>query len=192
MIQSKLLKKYNNISHGFFNNLDGYSKGVYKSLNCGIGKKEKKKNIEANLKKVCKKLVCSKNIRRNNGEILIIDYGYNSNRMFNTLQSVKNHRKNNFLENIYQSDITHMINFNYYKKKIKDMKLDFIKLTTQREFLIKLGILERAEIISNKAPFSKKTDIYFRLRRLIDKQEMGSLFKVLFASKKKNNFKLGF
>ncbi len=72
------------------------------------------------------------------------------------------------------------------------MKLDFIKLTTQREFLIKLGILERAEIISKKTPFSKKTDIYFRLRRLIDKQEMGLLFKVLFASKKKNNFKLGF
>jgi len=136
--------------------------------------------------------IISKIIRRNNGGILIIDYGYNSNRMFNTLQSVKNHRKNNFLENIYQSDITHMINFNYYKKKIKDMKLDFIKLTTQREFLIKLGILERAEIISKKAPFSKKTDIYFRLRRLIDKQEMGSLFKVLFATKKKNNFKLGF
>ena len=61
MIQSKLLKKYNNISHGFFNNLDGYSKGVYKSLNCGIGSKDKKKNIEANLKKVCKKLGCSKN-----------------------------------------------------------------------------------------------------------------------------------
>ena len=61
MIQSKLLKKYNNISHGFFNNLGGYSRGVYKSLNCGIGSKDKKKNIEANLKKVCKKLGCSKN-----------------------------------------------------------------------------------------------------------------------------------
>ncbi len=61
MIQSKLLKKYNNISHGFFNNLGGYSKGVYKSLNCGIESKDKKKNIEANLKKVCKKLGCSKN-----------------------------------------------------------------------------------------------------------------------------------
>ncbi len=61
MIQSKLLKKYNNISHGFFNNLGGYSKGVYKSLNCGIGSKDKKKNIEANLKKACKKLGCSKN-----------------------------------------------------------------------------------------------------------------------------------
>ena len=134
----------------------------------------------------------SKIIRRQNGGILIIDYGYNKKRMFNTLQSVKNHKKNDFLENIYHSDITHMINFDYYKKKIKKMKLDFIKLTTQKKFLIKMGILQRAEILSKNLTFSKKSDIYFRLRRLIDKKEMGSLFKVLFATKRKNNFKLGF
>ena len=72
------------------------------------------------------------------------------------------------------------------------MKLDFIKLTTQKKFLIKMGILQRAEILSKNLTFSKKSDIYFRLRRLIDKKEMGSLFKVLFATKRKNNFKLGF
>ena len=134
----------------------------------------------------------SKIIRKNNGGLLIIDYGYNSKKNFNSLQSLKNHKQNNFLDNIYQSDITHMINFNYYKNKIKKLKLDFIKLTTQREFLIKMGILQRAEIISKNASFLKKSDIYYRLKRLIDKKEMGSLFKVLFATKKENNFKLGF
>ena len=136
--------------------------------------------------------IISKIIKKQNGGILIIDYGYNKKKMFNTLQSVKNHRKNNFLDNIYKSDITHMINFHYYKKKIKDMKLDYIKLTTQREFLIKMGILQRAEIISKNVPFSKKSDIYLRLRKLINEKEMGTLFKVLFATQKKNNFKLGF
>ncbi len=136
--------------------------------------------------------IISQIILKQNGGLLIIDYGYNSKKMFNTLQSVKKHKKNNFFENVYQSDITHMVNFNYYKKKIKDMKLDLLKLTTQREFLIKMGILERAEIISNKLSFSQKSDIYFRLKRLIDKKEMGSLFKVFFATKKENNFKLGF
>ena len=43
MIQSKLIKKYKNISHGFFNKEGGFSKGIYKSLNCGIGSKDKKK-----------------------------------------------------------------------------------------------------------------------------------------------------
>ncbi len=61
MIQSKLIKKYKNISHGFFNRKGGFSKGIYKSLNCGIGSKDKKKYIIANLKKVCKKNGCSIN-----------------------------------------------------------------------------------------------------------------------------------
>ena len=45
MIISKKLKKYKNISHGFFNSSGGVSKGIYKSLNCGIGSKDKKQNI---------------------------------------------------------------------------------------------------------------------------------------------------
>ena len=60
MIQSKLIRKYKNISHGFFNSLGGYSKGIYKSLNCGIGSRDKKTHINANLKKVCNQVGCSK------------------------------------------------------------------------------------------------------------------------------------
>ena len=41
MIQSELIKKYKNISHGFFNRNGGFSKGIYKSLNCGTGAKDK-------------------------------------------------------------------------------------------------------------------------------------------------------
>ena len=72
------------------------------------------------------------------------------------------------------------------------MKLNYIKLTTQKDFLIKMGILERAEILSKNLPFSKKSNIYFRLRKLINENEMGSLFKILFATQKKNKFNLGF
>ena len=61
MIKSKLISKYRNISHGFFNKLGGYSDGIYKSLNCGTGSKDKKKNINQNLQKVCKKINCTKN-----------------------------------------------------------------------------------------------------------------------------------
>tara|TARA_Y100001970_G_C14129647_1_gene800947 strand:- start:677 stop:1429 length:753 start_codon:yes stop_codon:yes gene_type:complete len=61
MIQSQLIKKYKYISHGFFNRSGGFSKGNYKSLNCGIGSKDKKKLVYANLKKACEKIGCSKN-----------------------------------------------------------------------------------------------------------------------------------
>ena len=134
----------------------------------------------------------SKIIKKQNGGLLIIDYGYEDKKMFDTLQSVKNHKKNTILENIYKADITHLINFYFYKKQIKNLEIDSVNLTTQREFLLKMGILERAEIISKNMPFSKKSDIHFRLKRLIDKKQMGTLFKVLFATNKKNNFNLGF
>ena len=136
--------------------------------------------------------IISKIIKKQNGGLLIIDYGYNNKEMFNTLQSIKKHKKNFLLKNIYRADITHLINFDFFINKIKNFKIDSVNLTTQREFLLKLGILERAEIISKNVSFSKKSDMYFRLQRLIDKKQMGTLFKVLFATNKKNKFSLGF
>ena len=55
MIQSKKLKKFKEISHAFFNKKGGKSKGIYKSLNCGLGSNDKIKNITKNIEKVCKK-----------------------------------------------------------------------------------------------------------------------------------------
>ena len=61
MIKSKLISKHKTISHGFFNKLGGHSSGIYRSLNCGAGSQDKKKNIIKNLEKVCKKISCTKN-----------------------------------------------------------------------------------------------------------------------------------
>ena len=58
MIKSKKLSKFKNIKHGFFNKKGGKSNGIYKSLNCGIGSSDKKKNVRNNLKIVCKKINC--------------------------------------------------------------------------------------------------------------------------------------
>ena len=59
MIISKKLIKFKDISHCFFNRNNGKSSGIYKSLNCGIGSADKKKNVKKNLKIVCKKIGCS-------------------------------------------------------------------------------------------------------------------------------------
>ena len=56
MIKSKKLSIIKDLKHGFFNSLGGYSKGIYKSLNCGPGSKDKKSNIKKNLNKVRKKI----------------------------------------------------------------------------------------------------------------------------------------
>ena len=67
-----------------------------------------------------------------------------------------------------------------------------LSITTQKKFLTELGVLQRAEILSKNMLFSKKADIYFRVKRLIDENQMGNLFKVMFVTSKKNKFKLGF
>ena len=48
------------------------------------------------------------------------------------------------------------------------------------------------EIISKKLTFSQKADLYYRVKRLIDKNLMGELFKVMLATKKNVQFKVGF
>jgi|TARA_B110001452_G_scaffold265169_1_gene269411 YfiH family protein len=56
LIKSKKLSKFKEIEHGFFNKIGGKSKGLYKSLNCGLGSLDKKRIVRENLKIVCKKI----------------------------------------------------------------------------------------------------------------------------------------
>ncbi len=56
MLRSKKLQNFHSISHGFFNSLGGFSYGIYKSLNCGVGSKDNKKYVKKNLKYVAKKI----------------------------------------------------------------------------------------------------------------------------------------
>jgi len=56
MFYSKKLKKFKHINHCFFTKNGGASKGIYRSLNCGKGSKDKKKNVIKNLKIVSNKI----------------------------------------------------------------------------------------------------------------------------------------
>ena len=61
MFYSKNLKKIKKIKHCFFSKRGGFSKGIYKSLNCGRGSKDRKKDIHKNLVFVSKKMGVKKN-----------------------------------------------------------------------------------------------------------------------------------
>ena len=131
-------------------------------------------------------------IKLNKGGILIIDYAYLEKEMKNTLQAVSKHEYCDVLKSFRNSDITYNLSFNLINMIIKKFGPCSSQSTTQKKFLTKLGILERAEILSKNMPFSKKADIYFRIKRLIDTTQMGNLFKVMFITNLKNKFKLGF
>jgi len=58
MFFSKKLKKFENIKHCFFSRKNGFSKGHYASLNCGLGSGDKKENVLKNLNLVSQKIGC--------------------------------------------------------------------------------------------------------------------------------------
>ena len=134
----------------------------------------------------------SKKINKFDGGLLAFDYGKDTKKSQNTLQSVKKHRYTNIFLAPGHSDITSHIDFKLFHKILKKNNLKVRKITTQNEFLKKIGILERANILSKKMTFKEKVNMFYRLKRLLDYREMGILFKVLFAQKKGKKFSLGF
>ncbi len=131
-------------------------------------------------------------IKKNDGGLLVVDYGYFSEKMKDTLQAIYKKKYSQVLENIGKSDITYNINFYFIKKIVQNFQELDVSYTTQGKFLTKLGIQQRAEIISKNKSFSQKADIFYRLKRLIDKKEMGDLFKVMLIKRSNNNFQIGF
>ena len=122
----------------------------------------------------------------------MIDYGYVKPNNQNTLQSVIKHKKNRLLKNLGKDDITSHVNFSLLKEFFLKKNLKVKEIVTQSNFLKRMGIIERAEIVSKKMIFSEKANLYFRLKRLLNPKLMGELFKVCLAYKFKENNYYGF
>ncbi len=86
MFYSKKFKEFNKIKHCFFSRKKGFSKGIYKSLNCGRGSKDSSKNIKKNLEYVSRIM----NVKRSK---LILMHQSHSNRVVEI-------KKNNFKKKI--------------------------------------------------------------------------------------------
>ena len=87
MFLSNKFKRLKKIKHCFFSRNNGYSKGLYEGLNCGIGSKDNKKNVNKNLKKVSNYF----NIKKNNLKLM---YQTHSSKVI--FINKKNKNKNRF------------------------------------------------------------------------------------------------
>ncbi len=118
-------------------------------------------------------------INKNGGIILTVDYGY-LNKINNfTLQGIQNHKFSSVLENLGEKDISSHVNFTDLVNIAKKNKLKIEEFCTQREFLIKYGILERKKTLSK---LNNQKSLNQEIERLIGKKNMGNLFKVLVVS----------
>ena len=133
-----------------------------------------------------------RSIKKLSGVLLLADYGFLKQKSKNTLQSVKDHKKNNIFHNIGNADITSLVNFHLIKNYLAKKKLSVNNIVTQEFFLKKMGIINRAEMVSKRMNFKEKSDLYLRVQRLINPTQMGELFKFLSAFKLKKKISFGF
>ncbi|MEY2392973.1 class I SAM-dependent methyltransferase [Wolbachia endosymbiont of Tettigetta isshikii] len=115
-----------------------------------------------------------KKVYNNKGAALIIDYGYVYPKYKSTLQSVKQHKYANFLENVGNSDITALVNFQALRDSLEYVDCEIL---TQREFLYLFGIKERTQALIKNASDEQKNRIFSEFLRLTE--NMGTLFKAM-------------
>ncbi len=89
MFYSTRLKRFSNIRHCFFSKKGGYSKGIYRSLNCGRGSKDSRYLINKNLIFVSKKMkINKKNLilmhQTHSKKVIIIDSKNKKSKKFNS------------------------------------------------------------------------------------------------------------
>ena len=136
-----------------------------------------------------------KKIKSLSGGVLLIDYGYLGELNENTIQIVMKNKKidkNNLLKCIGKADITSLVNFSLLNEFFLKERLNVKKIVSQKFFLERMGIIERAKILEKNMNKTQKKYMFTTLSRLLNKASMGELFKVIFAYKSHNKKFLGF
>jgi NADH dehydrogenase [ubiquinone] 1 alpha subcomplex assembly factor 7 len=111
------------------------------------------------------------------GAALIIDYGHAEAAAGDTVQAVRRHRYHPVLAEIGSADITAHVDFAALAQAAAPARA--WGPTPQGEFLRRLGIRARTEMLARDKPAKVAEDLFSRMRRLIEADEMGTLFKVL-------------
>jgi NADH dehydrogenase [ubiquinone] 1 alpha subcomplex assembly factor 7 len=120
----------------------------------------------------------SRKVALQGGGILAIDYGYPATRTGETLQAVKAHAFADPLDAPGDADLSAHVNFGVLGVAAKATGLAVAPLATQGDFLLKLGIGERAKALARSNP-AEAPNIARAVERLTSPEQMGTLFKAL-------------
>ncbi|MET3589815.1 SAM-dependent MidA family methyltransferase [Bartonella silvatica] len=117
------------------------------------------------------------------GSALIIDYGASDLAFGDTLQALSKHEFRDIFEAPGQHDLTSHVGF-FFLKNIALEHGCFAETLEQGDFLIKMGILERAGQLGTGKSATVQNKIRQDIERLVGPDQMGKLFKVLHISDK--------
>ena len=115
------------------------------------------------------------------GVLMVIDYGYAQPGLGSTLQAVKNHQFANPFENPGDHDLTAHVNFLEMANVARVRNLRVSGPVNQGAWLEALGINQRAVGLADASP-ERSDEIFAARNRLVNDDEMGSLFKILAIS----------
>jgi SAM-dependent MidA family methyltransferase len=121
----------------------------------------------------------SERLVRQGGAALIVDYGHATLGFGDTLQAVRNHKYADPLADPGEADLTTQVNFGELVVWARRSGAATHGPVRQGEFLRRLGIVERAATLKQKATSAQAAGIDSALVRLTAPDQMGELFKVL-------------
>ncbi|WP_018236623.1 class I SAM-dependent methyltransferase [Ensifer sp. BR816] len=123
-------------------------------------------------------------LRVNGGTAILIDYGHLSTGYGDTLQAVRDHHYDPPLAHPGRADLTSHVDFEQLALRAKVEGLQVSGLAHQGDFLVGLGLLDRAAALGRDKDMATQESIRDDVERLAGAGagNMGELFKVLVVS----------
>jgi NADH dehydrogenase [ubiquinone] 1 alpha subcomplex assembly factor 7 len=118
-------------------------------------------------------------ITEQNGAALIVDYGYDHASGANTLQAVRGHGYASPLDAPGETDLTAHVDFAALASVAAQAGASAHGPRPQGKFLLAMGLRERAERLGNNADKKTRAGLSAAFDRLINPDQMGTLFKVM-------------
>jgi SAM-dependent MidA family methyltransferase len=117
-------------------------------------------------------------IAKHGGAGLFFDYGYTTPALGDTLQALRKHHYDDALAHPGEADLTAHVDFSALAAAAGNAGLD-AHIMTQGEFLLAMGLLERAGRLGANAGLATRERLSGEVERLAGPDQMGNLFKVL-------------
>lgn len=135
--------------------------------------------VEISLPSLAIAKAIAERVCRCGGAALVLDYGSRAPKTGETFQSVRNHQFHDPFDRPGEADLTAHVDFQSMAEAARAGGAHVPAPLAQGVFLERLGIGPRAEQLARKASPAQAAEIRAACHRLIDPEEMGTLFQVL-------------
>ena len=121
-------------------------------------------------------------LARDRGAALVIDYGSEKPGIGDTLQAVRQHKYESPFAMPGEADVTCHVDFSALARTASEAGIEPRAVMGQGEFLMRLGLVERANVLGRNKDAKTRDGIASAIERLAAPKAMGTLFKVLAAA----------